>query len=220
MKARYRRADYPKRGPGTSALVSLRRMFKLWPHFLRPSQMSIVQRWKDHRHEQARSRLLDAFDRNDAKLVHALVQDHPDLANQRDGAGRTLVHRMLVEDRSALIGALSQPGVDWSLRLPDGRSVLHLAVASRQTKWLSLALAREDDIPLDCMDNLGRTALHHAAVLGLSEIIRQLDGAGADWAVADRLGKTPLSLVQGRVLHASWRRRLVDRGLIESALDD
>ena len=171
--------------------------------------MSLFGQWKQGRIEKAQSRAWDAFGQNDASSLMAELNAgaRADLVN---GAGQTLIHRMILEDRPLMEKALTRPDVNWALALPDGRTFLHLAVETGQSRWLKVAL--DHNVPLDLQTAAGHTALHMSARSGSVQIIRMLDAAGASWNIKDNRAKTPLDLLQGHpVLHATWSRLLAER---------
>jgi ankyrin repeat protein len=171
--------------------------------------MSLFTQWKQGRIEKAQARAWDAFAKNDAVALGIELDAGAD-ANMVNGAGQTLVHRMILENRPLLEKVLTRESVNWAAPLPDGRTILHLAVESGQSRWVKLALDR--GVPIDLPNQAGHTALHLASRAGTVQLIRMLDAAGASWTSQDNRSKTPLNLLVAHpVLHATWLRLLAQR---------
>lgn len=171
--------------------------------------MSLLSEWKQGRIEKAQLRAWDAFGKNDADAL-TIELDAGAIANMVNGAGQTLVHRMILENRLSLEKALTRQDVDWSLALPDGRTSLHLAVESGKSRWLKTAL--DHGVPIELKTHTGHTALHLSARAGAVQMIRMLDAAGASWLARDNRSKTPLDLLSGNsVLYSTWTRLLTER---------
>ncbi|XP_013788852.1 inversin-like [Limulus polyphemus] len=82
------------------------------------------------------------------------------------------------------------PGViDWQDY--EGRSALHLAVAKSTTEVVDILTSR-DRCHINQLDNMFRTPLHWAAVLGLADKAALLLDRGADHTSTDGKGATPL----------------------------
>lgn len=171
--------------------------------------MGLIDQWKQSRQEKLQSRAWDAFGRNDAQgLLHELASGAN--ANTLNGAGQTLIHRMVMEDRPMMERALGSAFVDWSVQLPDGRSFLHLAVETNQSRWVRVAL--DHNVPLELETVSGYTALHLAAKMGSTPMIRMLDGAGSSWNALDKKSQTPLDMLSHYpVLKATWEKILSAR---------
>lgn len=168
--------------------------------------MGFLDQWKQGRIDRWQSQAWDAFGRNDAQALLAAL-DAGASADLLNGAGQSLVHRLILEDRPLLEKPLSRPSVNWALALPDGRTALHLAVESGQSRWVKVAL--DHGVPLERKTIMGCTALHLAARQGAVPIIRMLDGAGASWLEKDKRGQTPLdAMAENSVLHTSWSKIL------------
>ncbi|XP_011948153.1 PREDICTED: ankyrin repeat and death domain-containing protein 1A-like [Cercocebus atys] len=69
-----------------------------------------------------------------------------------------------------------------------------------------------EDVALDHVDKLGRTAFHRAAEHGQLDALDFLVGSGCDHSVKDKEGNTALHLAAGRG-HVAVLQRLVDIGL-------
>nr|BAC11532.1 unnamed protein product [Homo sapiens] len=69
-----------------------------------------------------------------------------------------------------------------------------------------------EDVALDHVDKLGRTAFHRAAEHGQLDALDFLVGSGCDHNVKDKEGNTALHLAAGRG-HMAVLQRLVDIGL-------
>ncbi|XP_021351828.1 inversin-like isoform X2 [Mizuhopecten yessoensis] len=73
----------------------------------------------------------------------------------------------------------------------EGRTALHLAVADGN-EAVVVALTSVENCNVSALDNMFRTPLHWAAVLGHSKIVGLLLDNGADYASSDSNGATPL----------------------------
>lgn len=171
--------------------------------------MGLIDQWKQSRQDKVQSRAWDAFARNDVQgLLNELTAGAS--ANTLNGAGQTLVHRMVMEDRPMMERALGGAMVDWSVQLPDGRSFLHLAVETNQSRWVRVGL--DHQVPLELETLNGHTALHLAAKMGSTPMIRMLDSAGCSWSALDKKSQTPLDMLTNYpVLKATWEKIISTR---------
>lgn len=167
--------------------------------------MGFIEQWKRSRQDRAQDDAWNALrDVDGAKLLDAVKSGAS--VNMLDGAGFSLGHRAIEQDKFPLLSALDKAGADWNLPLPDGRTALHLAVESGQSLWVKAMLDRNVDLERSSI--MGATALNAAARLGSSHIIRMLHQAGASWEAKDRQGLTPLGILEKMhpALHATWNR--------------
>ncbi|KAJ5835444.1 hypothetical protein N7447_001470 [Penicillium robsamsonii] len=95
-----------------------------------------------------------------------------------------------------LVGKLLARGADATFSTKDGRNLLHIASAARQSNSVGLILDHCDTKKLDIMLNArskdGRTPLHVACRSGRLETVNLLLAYGADVNVEDKQNRTPL----------------------------
>ncbi|KAM9183232.1 LOW QUALITY PROTEIN: ankyrin repeat and death domain-containing protein 1A [Dugong dugon] len=94
----------------------------------------------------------------------------------------------------------------------DGLSLLHCAAQKGHVLVLAFIMEDLEDVALDHIDKLGRTAFHWAAEHGQLDALDFLVGSGCDHSVKDKEGNTALHLAAGRG-HVAVLQRLVDLGL-------
>jgi ankyrin repeat protein len=101
-------------------------------------------------------------------VLHVLTSSEPPSSEQED------IALVLVE------GGANITLTDRQLRTP-----LHEA-ARTGLERLTLALMNKDDSNVDAVDSGGNTALHHAAIGGHAEIVKQLIAHGIDVSIGDK----------------------------------
>ncbi|XP_042639209.1 ankyrin repeat and death domain-containing protein 1A [Orycteropus afer afer] len=94
----------------------------------------------------------------------------------------------------------------------DGLTLLHCAAQKGHVPVLAFIMEDLEDVALDRVDKLGRTAFHWAAEHGQLDALDFLVGSGCDHRVKDKKGNTALHLAAGRG-HVAVLHRLVDIGL-------
>uniref|UniRef100_A0A2R8MMX1 Ankyrin repeat and death domain containing 1A n=1 Tax=Callithrix jacchus TaxID=9483 RepID=A0A2R8MMX1_CALJA len=94
----------------------------------------------------------------------------------------------------------------------DGLTLLHCAAQKGHVPVLAFIMEDLEDVDLDHIDKLGRTAFHRAAEHGQLDALDFLVGSGCDHSVKDKEGNTALHLAAGRG-HVAVLQRLVDIGL-------
>nr|XP_045253246.1 ankyrin repeat and death domain-containing protein 1A isoform X3 [Macaca fascicularis] len=156
------------------------------------------------------------------------------------GAGHEQAVRLLLEHEAAVdeedaVGALTEFGMNalllsaWfgHLRIlqilvnsgakihcksKDGLTLLHCAAQKGHVPVLAFIMEDLEDVALDHVDKMGRTAFHRAAEHGQLDALDFLVGSGCDHSVKDKEGNTALHLAAGRG-HMAVLQRLVDIGL-------
>ncbi|KAH8879046.1 ankyrin [Thozetella sp. PMI_491] len=95
-----------------------------------------------------------------------------------------------------------------------GRTILHRAVKAEDQRVVSeLLLHSQINKGIDTKDDLGRTALHEAAILGIPEIIESLLANRADIDAVDNQYRTPLhAVVQWGHQKYATIKLLIDNG--------
>ncbi|XP_008566185.1 PREDICTED: ankyrin repeat and death domain-containing protein 1A [Galeopterus variegatus] len=91
----------------------------------------------------------------------------------------------------------------------DGLTLLHCAAQKGHVPVLAFIMEDLEDVALDHVDQLGRTAFLRAAEHGQLDALDFLVGSGCDHSVKDKEGNTALHLAAGRG-HVAVLQRLVD----------
>jgi hypothetical protein len=143
------------------------------------------------------------FDAAQARLTlgdHAglasMLRANPALAHSRDVNGQTLLHSVAAGNDIAAARLLLAAGADVNARDQFDETPLHMA---------AMGSPPEDRVPLaemlltagadvDATDSGGRTALHTAAIFVQKRLIVSLQRSGADAALPDRAGHTPVQV--------------------------
>lgn len=150
------------------------------------------------------------------RLEFLLQPTMPFDVNVIDNDGVTPLHiASTSSDTNSLI--LIEHGADIQAKDRDGRTPLHFAARAGQSNVVGLLmeiyLERSIDIDQQCAER--RSALHQAARSGNSEAVRLLLKAGANPALADKRGRTPLHAAaefESRT-HAQRMRTLTENAL-------
>lgn len=133
--------------------------------------------------------LAAAVARGDGAEVRRLLAGRDPDARGRDDA--TLLVQAIVDGQRDSALALLDAGADPNLPAQGGETPVHAAAFARDPALLALVLGRGGD-PDIANPATGATPLM-AAILGAgADQVRMLLDAGADPAIADRLGDTPL----------------------------
>lgn len=114
----------------------------------------------------------------------------------KDTLGRSMLHFAAQRGNIALMEYLLSHPQSRSFAQPDytGQSLLHYTVVSRRVRAIDLALGHGMDF--NAIDNLGQTAMHHAAMRGnIAAVKKLLDVRGSgQLEYVDSGGRTPLDL--------------------------
>lgn len=143
-----------------------------------------------------------------AKDVFQAVQDE-DLNNLRffltDGAdvdmrnehGHTLLHKALMEGKTAAARFLLEAGADAETGGGQaGYSALHWTARSGDAELTRLVLEYTEN--LEKTDGQSMTPLQLAAFMGHKAVVEALTEAGADFRRTDHMGHTPAAIAQQR----------------------
>lgn len=125
-----------------------------------------------------------AIQRGLEQEVAALIKEQPQLLEERDRFGQTLLH--LAVDRPGLVRLLLQAGASVQATDKEGQTPLHQA-----QNLESIRILLSQGAPPNATNALGATPLHRAVRRG-PEALRLLLQAGADPQARSRDGKTPL----------------------------
>ena len=124
--------------------------------------------------------------------VGALLARHA-IVEARDLRRRTPLHAAAEGDRAGVIELLLQQAQAEQLAADsDGCTPLHLACRAGAHLAVETLCRRVPAAILNARDARGRTAMHHAHEGDWCHIVRMLALAGADAAIADASGMTPL----------------------------
>ena len=109
-----------------------------------------------------------------------------------DNEGKTPLHWTAQNESSKTCTSLIRSFPDClNLKDADQRTAVHLAVAQNNMVVVN-ALIDFEHCDVSVRDNMNRTPLHWAAVLGSVNIVQTLLARGADHAAADSNGATAL----------------------------
>uniref|UniRef100_A0A8C9IKW7 Ankyrin repeat and death domain containing 1A n=1 Tax=Piliocolobus tephrosceles TaxID=591936 RepID=A0A8C9IKW7_9PRIM len=111
-----------------------------------------------------------------------------------------------------ILQILVNSGAKIHCKSKDGLTLLHCAAQKGHVPVLAFIMEDLEDVALDHVDKLGRTAFHRAAEYGQLDALDFLVGSGCDHSVKDKEGNTALHLAAGRG-HMAVLQRLVDIGL-------
>ena len=141
-----------------------------------------------------RSALFVAAMRNNCDIVKLLRENHADPSlKDKQGGGTALLRAIDFGNFDVVEWMLSDLDVDLACVDSEGRSLLHGASISGNAEIVGL-LGEGDEIDLDARDKNGLTALHDASREGHEEVVQKLLGLGANKAVEDLFGRTPLRI--------------------------
>jgi ankyrin repeat protein len=178
--------------------------------------------------------LLEAAERGDAKMIHALATNGANLESS-DRFGRTPLMRAAEVGKKANVHALLKAGANVNAKDADDETALIKAAYSNDivvellnaradpnapgkngyTPLMRAAVASRDDVvrllldagaAVDLRDAAGETALHKAIRSGYIDAIPVLLEAGADPRIRNVDGKTPADLANKYQLEALQRK--------------
>ncbi len=137
--------------------------------------------------------LPQAIEQHNPKRVAQLLNDAVD-PNSDEWPVHPLV--LAIEQKQIQIAELLLDHGAHLITAPDGRPLLHLALASGQTQLLKVLLDAGYDPEI--ADDNGQRLMHHAANLGNEEAIKLLLARLVRTQDADNNGQTPLDIARAR----------------------
>ncbi|XP_073852139.1 ankyrin repeat and death domain-containing protein 1A isoform X6 [Macaca fascicularis] len=151
-----------------------------------------------------------------------LLLEHEAAVDEEDAVGALTEARLCFGMNALLLSAwfghlrilqiLVNSGAKIHCKSKDGLTLLHCAAQKGHVPVLAFIMEDLEDVALDHVDKLGRTAFHRAAEHGQLDALDFLVGSGCDHSVKDKEGNTALHLAAGRG-HMAVLQRLVDIGL-------
>uniref|UniRef100_A0A5F8HBT7 Ankyrin repeat and death domain containing 1A n=1 Tax=Monodelphis domestica TaxID=13616 RepID=A0A5F8HBT7_MONDO len=94
----------------------------------------------------------------------------------------------------------------------NGLNILHFAAQKGHVHVLEFIMEDLEDVPLDRIDKLDRTAFHLAAEHGQLDTLDFLIGSGCDHGIKDKAGNTALHLA-AKSGHSAVLQRIIEIGL-------
>nr|XP_045253255.1 ankyrin repeat and death domain-containing protein 1A isoform X13 [Macaca fascicularis] len=151
-----------------------------------------------------------------------LLLEHEAAVDEEDAVGALTEARLCFGMNALLLSAwfghlrilqiLVNSGAKIHCKSKDGLTLLHCAAQKGHVPVLAFIMEDLEDVALDHVDKMGRTAFHRAAEHGQLDALDFLVGSGCDHSVKDKEGNTALHLAAGRG-HMAVLQRLVDIGL-------
>uniref|UniRef100_A0A2K5RNJ3 Ankyrin repeat and death domain containing 1A n=1 Tax=Cebus imitator TaxID=2715852 RepID=A0A2K5RNJ3_CEBIM len=151
-----------------------------------------------------------------------LLLEHEAAVDEEDAVGVLMEEHLCFGMNALLLSAwfghlrilqiLVNSGAKIHCESKDGLTLLHCAAQKGHVPVLAFIMEDLEDVDLDHVDKLGRTAFHRAAEHGQLDALDFLVGSGCDHSVKDKEGNTALHLAAGQG-HVAVLQRLVDIGL-------
>ncbi|XP_066568231.1 ankycorbin isoform X1 [Amia ocellicauda] len=162
-------------------------------------------------------RLLGAVEHGETDKVTSLLAKKGVNAVKLDSEGKSALHLAAAKGQAECLGLILAHGADASVLDASGSSALHLA-AKNNHQECAKKLIQQSKCAIEALDNTGKTALHHTAVIGSVQFIRLLCEHKCPVNVKDVDGNTPL-LLSARHAQADACRSLVEHGADINACD-
>uniref|UniRef100_F7GNC6 Ankyrin repeat and death domain containing 1A n=1 Tax=Macaca mulatta TaxID=9544 RepID=F7GNC6_MACMU len=141
-----------------------------------------------------------------------LLLEHEAAVDEEDAFGMNALLLSAWFGHLRILQILVNSGAKIHCKSKDGLTLLHCAAQKGHVPVLAFIMEDLEDVALDHVDKLGRTAFHRAAEHGQLDALDFLVGSGCDHSVKDKEGNTALHLAAGRG-HMAVLQRLVDIGL-------
>jgi L-ascorbate metabolism protein UlaG (beta-lactamase superfamily) len=126
------------------------------------------------------------------EIVDFLIEKGADI-HKKDKFGAMPIHMAAVKGQTEIVKKLVAKGADITAKTVNGKVPMQLAFEGEHLDIIALFLDR--GIPINApINDLGRTLLHKAAIMGKAKVVNLLIAKGADINVKDKQGKTPLDL--------------------------
>ncbi len=153
----------------------------------------------DSRDAQGKTALMLAAQGGHTAIVRVLLAAGAEVS-AKDARDDTAYYFAALANHPETVGVLLDAGADRVGTKAFGGTPL-IAVSERGYVEVVREILKRPNIPVNHVNNLGWTALIEAVILGdggprHQEIVRLLLAAGADAGIADRAGKTPLTLAR------------------------
>lgn len=138
------------------------------------------------------SEIHEAAKNGNLEKVKALLEDNPELLNEKDSQGFTPLHSAVTNGRIHIIRFLIEKGADIEIKNNNGLSPLFTALDRGRDPAAHLLIEKGADVNVKGFRN--RTLLHTAARTGNIRVARLLVNHGAEINARDSQGYTPLDL--------------------------
>ncbi|NIM15438.1 MAG: hypothetical protein GTO45_25970 [Candidatus Aminicenantes bacterium] len=128
------------------------------------------------------------------EIVDFLIEKGADI-HKKDKFDAAPIHMAVVTGQTEIVRKLVEKGADITARTLSGKVPIQLAFEWEHTDIIELFLDR--GIPINTpINDLGRTLLHKAAIMGKAKVVNVLIAKGADINIKDKQGKTSLDLAE------------------------
>lgn len=142
--------------------------------------------------------LLGSGDKREADNIIQYVKDYPELTNERYGKSKdTLLHIAVLFDKGELVKRLCNSSKIKKLGfIPNecGQTLFHFASRNKNAAVIIPDLIKEFPSIINTQDKAGNAALHQAVISERVAVVSLFVQAGADIALLNRDGFSPLAL--------------------------
>lgn len=123
--------------------------------------------------------------------VEFFLERAPELLDKRDDSGATALHIAAASNNVEVVRMLLDCGCDTNAVCNEGNTALHYAASSETITSMLLLWSNKQ---INTCNNMGRTALHLAAMRGNQRVADVLVASGASVSIVDSEGETAINL--------------------------